>query len=251
MTSIVAHNVNAWYGKHHALHDITLTMPNQQVTALMGPSGCGKSTFIRTLNRMHEEIPGTRVTGEIRVNDVNLYGGRITAQYVRRHIGMVFQRPNVLPARSIYENVAIGLQINGIARGKALRERVQQSLHQAFLWDEVKDRLDDPAAGLSGGQQQRLCIARALALEPQVLLLDEPTSALDPLSTLQVEDLVRHLKAQYTVVIVTHNLQQATRIADQTAFFLLGRIIEAGPTEQVFARPQHKETEDYITGRFG
>ena len=251
MTTIVARNVNAWYGKNQALFDISLTMPNQQVTALMGPSGCGKSTFIRTLNRMHEEIPDTRMTGEILVNDVNLYALHISARYVRRHIGMVFQRPNVLPARSIYDNVAIGLQINGIAQGKALREHVHHSLQQAVIWDEVKDRLNDPAASLSGGQQQRLCIARALALEPQVLLLDEPTSALDPLSTLQIEDLVRQLKTQYTVVIVTHNLQQATRIADQTAFFLLGHLIETGPTEQIFARPQHKETEDYITGRFG
>ena len=251
MTTIVARNVNAWYGKNQALFDISLTMPNQQVTALMGPSGCGKSTFIRTLNRMHEEIPDTRMTGEILVNDVNLYASHISARYVRRHIGMVFQRPNVLPARSIYDNVAIGLQINGIAQGKALRERVHHSLQQAVIWDEVKDRLNDPAASLSGGQQQRLCIARALALEPQVLLLDEPTSALDPLSTLQIEDLVRQLKTQYTVVIVTHNLQQATRIADQTAFFLLGHLIETGPTEQIFAHPQHKETEDYITGRFG
>jgi phosphate transport system ATP-binding protein len=251
MATIAANHLNAWYGKTQALHDITLTMPTQQVTALMGPSGCGKSTFIRTLNRMHEEIPGTRITGEIVVNDINLYAPHIRPQYVRRHIGMVFQRPNVLPARSIYDNVAIGLQINGVAQGKALHEHVQRSLQQAAIWDEVKDRLNASAASLSGGQQQRLCIARALALEPQILLLDEPTSALDPNATLQVEDLVRTLKQQYTVVIVTHNLQQATRISDTTAFFLLGRLIESGPTEALFAHPQHKETEDYITGRFG
>ena len=251
MTTVVTKDLNAWYGKTQALHDINLTMPAQKVTALMGPSGCGKSTFIRTINRMHEEIPGTRITGEILVNDINLYAPHIRPQYVRRHIGMVFQRPNVLPARSIFDNVAIGLQINGIAQGKQLQGYVEKSLHQAALWDEVKDRLNASASSLSGGQQQRLCIARALALEPQVLLLDEPTSALDPMATLQVEDLVRTLKEKYTVVIVTHNLQQATRISDVTAFFLLGHLIESGPTEDVFARPQQKETADYITGRFG
>ncbi len=251
MATVEAQHLNAWYGKMQALYDITLTMPSQQVTALMGPSGCGKSTFIRTLNRMHEVIPNTRMTGEVVVNNVNVYAPHISPQYVRRHIGMVFQRPNVLPVRSIFENVAIGMQINGIAHGKQLEERVQQSLAQAAIWDEVKDRLNAPAAGLSGGQQQRLCIARALALEPQVLLLDEPTSALDPNSTLQVEDLVRTLKQRYTIVIVTHNLQQAARISDITAFFLLGHLIESGPTADVFARPQEKETEDYISGRFG
>jgi phosphate transport system ATP-binding protein len=251
MATIIAQHLNAWYGKTQALHDINLAMLERQVTALMGPSGCGKSTFIRTINRMHEEIDGTRVTGEILVNAINLYARHISPRYVRRHVGMVFQRPNVLPARSIFDNVAIGLHINGIARGKDVQDRVEQSLRQSALWDEVKDRLNAPALGLSGGQQQRLCIARALALEPQILLLDEPTSALDPIATLQVEDLVKTLKEQYTIVIVTHNLQQAARISDVTAFFLLGHLIESGPTSEIFAGPKRKETEDYITGRFG
>jgi phosphate transport system ATP-binding protein len=251
MAEITVRHLNAWYGRNQALHDISLDAPANSVTALMGPSGCGKSTFIRCLNRLHEEIPGAYAKGEVLVNGVNLYARHISAQYVRRHIGMVFQRPNPLPFRSIYDNVAIGLRLNDLAQGKELRGRVEQSLRRAALWDEVKDRLNDPAGGLSGGQQQRLCVARALAVEPEVVLLDEPTSALDPIATLQIEELVRELKQRYTIVIVTHNLQQATRIADQTAFFLLGRLIEAGPTADLFKHPQRHETEEYITGRFG
>ncbi len=251
MTSISVSRLNAWYGRHQALFDISLNVPANSVTALMGPSGCGKSTFIRCINRLHEATPGARVTGEVLVNQVNLYEPHINAQYVRRHIGMVFQRPNPLPMRSIFDNVSVGLRLNGLATGASLRERVERSLRQAALWDEVKDRLNHSAGSLSGGQQQRLCIARALAVEPEVLLMDEPTSALDPAATLQIEELARELKKQFTIVIVTHNLQQAARVSDQTAFLLLGRLVEAGPTTEVFSRPQDKKTEEYITGRFG
>ncbi len=243
--------LNAWYGKKQGLYDINLTIQPQSVTAMIGPSGCGKSTFVRCLNRMHEEVPNARVSGRVEVEGVNIYDRSIRPMYVRRHIGMVFQQPNPLPSRSIFENVAIGLRINGLARGKALAERVERSLRQAALWDEVKDRLDASAAALSGGQQQRLCIARAVALEPKVLLMDEPCSALDPQSTLQVEDLISQLKANYTIVIVTHNMQQAARVADRTAFFLLGRLVEEAETAELFSHPKQKETEDYITGRFG
>jgi phosphate transport system ATP-binding protein len=250
MTAIETRHLNAFYGRSQALYDVSLTLPEKSITALMGPSGCGKSTFIRCLNRLHEEIPAAYATGEVLVNGTNLYDSSIDPQYVRRNIGMVFQRPNPLPMRSIFENVAIGPRINGVASGKALQDLIELSLHRANLWDEVKDRLQAKAATLSGGQQQRLCIARALAMEPQIVLMDEPTSALDPISTMQVEDLIRTLKNKYTIIIVTHNLQQAARISDQTAFFLLGHLIEAGATKELFENPTQKETKDYITGRF-
>ncbi len=249
--NVKVQHLHAWYGKKQGLYDITLNINPQSVTAMIGPSGCGKSTFVRCLNRMHEEIPGARVSGRVEVGGVNIYDRSIRPMYVRRHIGMVFQQPNPLPMRSIFENVAIGARINGLGGGKALEERVERSLGQAALWEEVKDRLNAPAAVLSGGQQQRLCIARAVAVEPKILLMDEPCSALDPQSTLQIEDLITQLKSTYTIVIVTHNMQQAARVADRTAFFLLGRLVEEGETAQLFSRPQKKETEDYITGRFG
>lgn len=249
--SIEARDFNAWYGRTQALHAINVHIPPLQVFAIIGPSGCGKSTFVRCLNRMHEEIPGARITGSVLVDGVDLYAPAIRPLYVRRHIGMVFQQANPLPSRSIFENVAIGARLNGVAAGAALRELVEQSLRQAALWDEVKDRLNHSALSLSGGQQQRLCIARALAVKPSILLMDEPCSALDPIATLQVESLMEHLKQQYTLVIVTHNLQQAARVADRTAFFLQGRLIEEGETTQMFAHPREKSTEDYITGRFG
>lgn len=249
--SITVQNLNAWYGKKQGLYDINLTIQPQSVTAMIGPSGCGKSTFVRCLNRMHEEVPNARVTGTVQVEGVNIYDRSIRAMYVRRHIGMVFQQPNPLPSRSIFDNVALGAKINGLTRGKAIRELVERSLRQAALWEEVKDRLNAPASALSGGQQQRLCIARAVAVEPKILLMDEPCSALDPQSTLQVEDLINQLKSTYTIVIVTHNMQQAARVAERTAFFLLGRLVEVAETAQLFSHPQQKETEDYITGRFG
>jgi phosphate transport system ATP-binding protein len=248
--AIEVRNLNVWYGRSQALHDITLTIESQGATAIIGPSGCGKSTFVRCLNRMHEEIAGGRVEGEVMVEGINIYERSIQPVYVRRHIGMVFQRPNPLPTRSIFENVAIGLRLNGLARGAALKEIVERSLTQAALWDEVKDRLNESAGQLSGGQQQRLCIARALAIEPKIILMDEPASALDPISTFQIEDLMRELRKTYPVVIVTHNMQQAARVAEKTVFFLQGRLIEQGETGKFFSRPQKKETEDYISGRF-
>ena len=248
--SIHVQHLNAWYRKNQALHDINLSIESQGVIALIGPSGCGKSTFVRCLNRMHEEIPGARATGEVLIEGANIYSRGIQPMYVRRHIGMVFQQPNPLPSCSIWENVAIGLRINGLARGKALQERVEHSLRQAALWNEVKDRLHALPTELSGGQQQRLCIARTIALEPHILLMDEPASALDPESTFQVEELIRKLKSTYTIVVVTHNMQQAGRIAEKTVFFLLGHVIEEGETKQFFSHPQKKETEDYISGRF-
>jgi phosphate transport system ATP-binding protein len=249
--SIKVEHLNAWYGKKQGLHDINLTMQPHSVTAMIGPSGCGKSTFVRCLNRMHEEVPGARVSGTVEVEGTNIYSRSIRPMYVRRYIGMVFQQPNPLPTRSIFENVAIGARINGVAKGGELEELVERSLRGAALWEEVKDRLAAPASSLSGGQQQRLCIARAIAVEPMILLMDEPCSALDPQSTLQVEDLIAQLKSTYTIIIVTHNMQQAARVADRTAFFLLGRLIEEAETGQLFSHPQQKQTEDYITGRFG
>ncbi|MFL5660454.1 MAG: phosphate ABC transporter ATP-binding protein PstB [Ktedonobacteraceae bacterium] len=248
--SIQVQQLNAWYGKNQALHDITLSFEELGATALIGPSGCGKSTFVRCLNRMHEEIPDARATGEVLVDGVNIYARAIRPMYVRRHIGMVFQQPNPLPTRSIWENVAIGPRLNGTASGKALQELVERSLRQAALWDEVKDRLNASPTELSGGQQQRLCIARAMALEPKIVLMDEPASALDPAATFQVEELIRELKSSYTVIIVTHNMQQAGRVAEKTAFFLQGRVIEVGETRQIFTHPRQKETEDYVSGRF-
>lgn len=249
--SISVQHLNAWYGRNQALYDINLTFEPLSATAMIGPSGCGKSTFVRCLNRMHEEVPDARVTGKVLVDGVDIYARSIQPRYVRQHIGMVFQQPNPLPSRSIFENVAMGPRINGLARGSALQEMVERSLRQAALWDEVKDKLSAPATELSGGQQQRLCIARALANEPEILLMDEPCSALDPISTLQVEELIGQLKQTYTIIIVTHNMQQAARVAEKTVFFLLGRIIEEGKTPDLFSRPHKRETEDYVSGRFG
>lgn len=249
---IQVENLNAWFGKTQALHDINIDVSANHATAIIGPSGCGKSTFIRCLNRMHETNPDARVNGKVRVGNIELYGNGTSPVEVRRKIGMVFQKPNPFPAMSIYDNVAAGLKLNGFRNRRELDEVVERSLHRAALWDEVKDVLKKKSgASLSGGQQQRLCIARALAVEPEVLLMDEPASALDPISTSKIEDLIFELKEQYTVVIVTHNMQQAARVAEYTAFFLLGKLIEFDKTEKIFTTPSDKRTEDYITGRFG
>ena len=245
-----AKKLNLWYGEHHALHDVSLSVPERSITALIGPSGCGKSTFLKTLNRMNDLIPGVKITGEVEYKGTNILAPGVDVNALRREIGMVFQKPNPFPM-SIYDNVAYGPRTHGV-RGKAkLDDIVERSLRGAAIWDEVKDRLKKNALGLSGGQQQRLCIARALAVEPEVLLMDEPTSALDPISTSRIEELALELKERYTIVIVTHNMQQAVRISDRTAFFLLGDLVECGETEQIFSRPADKRTEDYITGRFG
>jgi len=244
-------HLDAWYGRKQALFDVNLSVEPQTVTAMIGPSGCGKSTFVRCLNRMHEEVPDARVKGTVLVDGFDIYARSIKPRHVRQHVGMVFQQPNVLPTRSIFDNVAMGPRINGMAHGSALRELVEGSLRQAAIWDEVKDKLDVPATELSGGQQQRLCIARTLANKPQILLMDEPCSALDPISTLQVEELIDQLKESYTIIIVTHNMSQAGRVADRTVFFLLGKLIEEGETSELFSRPQKTETEAYIAGRFG
>ena len=245
-----AKTLNLWYGEHHALHDVSLSVPEKSITALIGPSGCGKSTFLKTLNRMNDLIPGVKITGEVNYKGQNILAPSVDVSALRREIGMVFQKPNPVPM-SIYDNVAYGPRTHGV-RGKAkLDDIVERSLRGAAIWDEVKDRLKKNALGLSGGQQQRLCIARALAVEPEVLLMDEPTSALDPISTSRIEELALELKERYTIVIVTHNMQQAVRISDQTAFFLLGELVECGNTEQLFSQPTDKRTEDYITGRFG
>jgi phosphate transport system ATP-binding protein len=240
---------HAWYGHHHALKGITMDIGSKEVTAIIGPSGCGKSTYIRSLNRMHESIKGTRVSGEVKLGDKDIYS--MDPVDVRRKIGMVFQKPNPFPTMSIFDNVAAGLKLHGYGSRTEIQDRVEQSLRMAALWDEVKDRLNDNGMSLSGGQQQRLCIARALAIEPQVLLMDEPASALDPISTLRIEELVEELKVKYTIVIVTHNMQQAARISNKTAFFLDGELIEYGNTTDIFTSPHEKRTEDYITGRFG
>lgn len=249
--SFSVRHLNAWYGSSQALYDVSLDIEPLRVTAAIGPSGSGKSTFVRCLNRMHEAKPGARVTGEVIVEGTNIYAPGLHPMAVRRHIGMVFQQPNPLPTHSIFDNVAIGARLNGLASGAALTELVEQCLVQGALWDEVKDRLKHPAGQLSGGQQQRLCIARALATRPTILLMDEPCSALDPIATLQVEQLIEDLKSRYTIVIVTHNLQQAGRISDRTLFFLQGRLIEENATAQIFSHPREKQTEDYVTGRFG
>ena len=249
--SFTVEHLNAWYGRKQALYDVNLTVEPQSITALIGPSGCGKSTFVRCLNRMHEEVPDARVTGNVLVDGIDIYARSINPRYVRQHIGMVFQQPNVLPTRSIFDNVAMGPRINGMAHGSALKELVERSLHQAALWDEVKDKLDAPAIQLSGEQQQRLCIARTIANQPQIVLMDEPASALDPISTLQIEELISELKQTYTIIIVTHNMQQAGRVADRTVFFLSGHIVEEGETATLFSHPQKEETEHYVTGRFG
>ena len=243
--------LNAWYGTNHALQDINVNISANQATALIGPSGCGKSTFVRCLNRMHETIPVARVTGTVLIGDLDIYKD-ITPVEIRRRVGMVFQRPNPFPTMSIYENVAAGLKLNGYSSRHVLDEIVERSLRNSALWDEVKDDLKKKSgASLSGGQQQRLCIARALAVDPEVLLMDEPASALDPVSTAKIEDLIFQLKAQYTIVIVTHNMQQAARVAEKTGFFLNGRMVEFDSTDKIFTKPSDKRTEDYITGRFG
>ncbi|GEN35258.1 MULTISPECIES: phosphate ABC transporter ATP-binding protein PstB [Aneurinibacillus] len=251
MTMIEAKNLNLWYGDFHAIKDINMTIEKNKVTAFIGPSGCGKSTFLRAINRMHEVIEGAKVEGEILLEGQNIYSSDRDPVTVRQQVGMVFQKPNPFPTMSIYDNVAAGLRINGFRNKKKLDEIVERCLTQAGLWDEVKDRLDKNAMGLSGGQQQRLCIARTLAVEPEVVLMDEPTSALDPISTQKVEELLFELKKKYTIIIVTHNMQQAARVSDHTAFFLLGEMIEFDQTETIFTNPQDKRTEDYITGRFG
>ena len=245
-----AKKLNLWYGPNHALHDVSIAIPEHEITAFIGPSGCGKSTFLRTLNRMNDLIPGVKLSGEVDFHGQDLYGSSVDPTWLRKQIGMVFQKANPFPM-SIYENVAYGLKLAGVKKRGILDEAVEESLRHAALWDEVKDRLKKSALGMSGGQQQRLCIARALAVNPEVILMDEPTSALDPISTSKIEDLVIELKKQYTIIMVTHNMQQAVRVSDKTVFFLLGEVIEAGDTERLFSVPQDKRTEDYITGRFG
>ena len=247
---IAARHLDFYYGEAQALFDVSFDMYVRQATALIGPSGCGKSTFLRCLNRMNDLIPGTRTTGELTMDGQDILGPAVDVVTLRRRVGMVFQKPNPFP-KSIFDNVAYGLRVNG-ARDKAfIAQRVEESLRLAALWDEVKDRLHASALGLSGGQQQRLCIARALAVEPEVLLMDEPASALDPIATQKIEELIYDLKQRFTLVIVTHSMQQAARVSDRTAFFYMGRLIEVGDTEQIFTRPANAQTEDYITGRFG
>jgi phosphate transport system ATP-binding protein len=248
---IEARDMNFYYGEKRALQDISIQIRPNVVTAFIGPSGCGKSTFLRTLNRMNDIIPATRVEGSVRIDDTDIYAPGTDVVQLRRKVGMVFQKSNPFP-KSIFENVAYGLRINGLAGSRSeLAGRVEESLQQAALWDEVKDRLQDSALAISGGQQQRLCIARALAVRPEILLMDEPASALDPIATQRIEELVYDLKQQYTIVIVTHNMQQAARVSDHTAFFWLGRLVEFGRTDKIFTNPTEKLTEDYVTGRFG
>jgi phosphate transport system ATP-binding protein len=244
-------NLSIWYGEKRAICDVTLDVASNAVTAIIGPSGCGKSSFIRCLNRMHELVPKTRIEGSVLFRGQDLYSSTLDPAIVRRRVGMVFQKSNPFPTMSIGENVVIGLRLNGVRNQKFLNERLEKSLRMAALWDEVKDDLHKPGTSLSGGQQQRLCIARALAVEPEVILMDEPCSALDPIATAKIEELIYELKTQYTIVTVTHNMQQAGRISDYTAFFYLGRLIEFGPTTKIFTNPSERQTEDYITGRFG
>ncbi|GHJ15097.1 MULTISPECIES: phosphate ABC transporter ATP-binding protein PstB [unclassified Micromonospora] len=254
---VEASNVTAYYGGFKAIENINLTVEPKTVTALIGPSGCGKSTFLRSINRMHEVLPGARVEGNLTIDGQDVYDRDVDVTAVRRMIGMVFQRPNPFPTMSIFENVVAGLKLNGVRRKSILEEAAERALRSANLWDEVKDRLGKPGAGLSGGQQQRLCIARTIAVEPQVVLMDEPCSALDPISTLAIEDLMFQLKDKFTIIIVTHNMQQAARVSDRTAFFSIektgdpGRLIEYDNTQKIFSNPTQKKTEDYITGRFG
>ena len=243
-------DLDLWYGAHQALHSVSMDIPEKSITAFIGPSGCGKSTFLKTLNRMNDLVPGVKITGEVRYRGEDIYAPGTDVCRLRREIGMVFQKPNPFPM-SIYDNIAYGPRTHGIRSKVKLDEIVEESLRGAAIWDEVKDRLKKSALGLSGGQQQRLCIARALAVEPDILLMDEPTSALDPISTLKIEDLMEELKKDYTVIVVTHNMQQAARVADMTAFFLLGEIIEFDKTQLMFSTPKDKRTEEYITGRFG
>ncbi|MGM9557897.1 MAG: phosphate ABC transporter ATP-binding protein PstB [Oscillospiraceae bacterium] len=250
MNILTIRDLCLWYGQTQALKNVSIDIPDKSITAFIGPSGCGKSTFLKTLNRMNDLIDGVKITGEVKYHDADIYAPGASVTALRKNIGMVFQKPNPFPM-SIYDNVAYGPRTHGIKNRAKLDEIVERSLKGAAIWDEVKDRLKTSALGLSGGQQQRLCIARALAVEPEVLLMDEPTSALDPISTARIEELAQELKKQYTIVIVTHNMQQAVRISDQTAFFLLGELVEYGDTERMFAQPKDKRTEDYITGRFG
>lgn len=247
---IEAKNLDLYYGEKHALKNVSLDIKTNKITAFIGPSGCGKSTFLKTLNRMNDYVKGIKITGDVKLDGEDIYDNRVDTTILRKKVGMVFQQPNPFPM-SIYDNVAYGPRIHGIKNKKELDKIVKKSLEAAALYDEVKDRLHTSALGLSGGQQQRLCIARALAVEPEVILLDEPTSALDPISTLKIEELLLELKNKYTIAIVTHNMQQASRIADYTAFFLVGEMVEYGETKDVFAMPKDKRTEDYITGRFG
>jgi phosphate transport system ATP-binding protein len=250
-SGIEVKNLNAWFGTLQALKDINISLRGRSVSAIIGPSGCGKSTLIRCLNRMHEEVRGARVSGEVRFDGLDVYAPDADPVEIRRRIGMVFQRPNPFPTLSVLDNAVAGLKLTGGLSRLELRERGEQALRAAGLWDEVKDRLNQPGSRLSGGQQQRLCIARALAVEPEVLLMDEPASALDPASTLRIEELIEELKERYTVVIVTHNMQQAARVAESTLFLLLGEVVEFGPTSKIFTKPDDKRTEDYVTGRFG
>ena len=247
---ISVENLCLWYGAHQALRDISVEIPEKSITALIGPSGCGKSTFLKTLNRMNDLIPGVKITGSVKYKDRDIFDPETDVCELRRQVGMVFQKPNPFPM-SVYDNIAYGPRTHGVKSRAKLDDIVERSLRGAAIWDEVKDRLKKSALGLSSGQQQRLCIARALSVEPEVLLMDEPTSALDPISTSKIEELAMQLKEKYTIIIVTHNMQQAVRISDNTAFFLLGEMVEYGGTEQIFSQPRDKRTEDYITGRFG
>lgn len=249
-TILSVQGLNLWYGANQALFDVSMELPEHQITAFIGPSGCGKSTFLKTLNRMNDLVDGVKITGKVLYDGQDLYSSQVDTTWLRKEIGMVFQKPNPFPM-SVYDNISYGPKLQGIRSKVRLDEIVERSLRGAAIWDEVKDRLNKSALGLSGGQQQRLCIARALAVEPKVLLMDEPTSALDPISTSKIEELASELKRDYTIIMVTHNMQQAARISDKTAFFLLGKMIEYGDTEQIFSMPKDKRTEDYITGRFG
>jgi phosphate transport system ATP-binding protein len=244
-------DVSLWYGDKPAIKNVTIDLPAKAVTAIIGPSGCGKSTFLRCLNRMHELIPRTRMTGQVLFRGQDLYGAGIDPAVIRRRVGMIFQKSNPFPTMSIADNVIVGLKLNGVRNRRVLNERLEKSLRMAALWDEVKSDLDKPGVSLSGGQQQRLCIARAIAVEPEVVLMDEPASALDPIATMKIEELIRQLSSDYTIVIVTHNMQQATRVSDMTAFFYMGQLIEFDETRKLFTNPKEKQTEDYITGRFG
>jgi phosphate transport system ATP-binding protein len=248
--AVTLRGLNAYYGDTHAVRDVDLAYAANRVTAMIGPSGCGKSTLVRCINRMHEEIPGARATGEVNLDDLDLYSDGVDVVSVRRAVGMVFQKPNPFPTMSIYDNVAAGIRLSG-TRGVNIKERVETSLQGAGLWEEVKDRLGQPGIGLSGGQQQRLCIARTIAVEPEVILMDEPASALDPISTLKIEELILELKRRYTIVLVTHNMQQAARVADTTAFMLNGELVEHASTEKIFSNPDDERTEQYVTGKFG
>lgn len=249
--AVMARELSIFFGEHQVLKRVSMEIPAQAVTAIIGPSGCGKSTFLRALNRLHELVPGSRMEGEIRLFGDDIYAATVEPVVVRRRVGMVFQKSNPFPTMSIAENVTVGLRLNGLRNRAVLAEKMEQALRMAALWDEVKDRLERPAVSLSGGQQQRLCIARALAVRPEVLLMDEPASALDPLATARIEDLILELKKEYTIVIVTHNMQQAARVSDFTAFFYLGELVEYAATAKIFTNPSKKQTEDYVTGRFG